>query len=315
MRLGRASLSVVLVIAAACNGPEAPWTAAPATKIDLKVRVEPSTVQLLQPVTVTLDLFTLAGVDAEFSPQVDGKDFAVTIVGGADVALFGGTWRRTTLRCKPLRGPGELLLPSFVANSKDGVGSASVPEQKITVVTTLAGAAAAIEAPGEPFPTPFQGWWWIAAAAAGLVACVGTWWLLRARHTARPEAHAVAVPPHVKALRALQRLHAASRTTRGEIESFYVEVSQVLRVYLEERFALCAPERTTEEFLRELEGGDQLAKDHRTELERFLSQCDLVKFAAFVPSEGDHLTTWALAATFVEATRSDRARAVAEAVA
>ena len=89
--------------------------------------------------------------------------------------------------------------------------------------------------------------------------------------------------------------------------------SDLLRTYLEERFALRAPERTTEEFLRELEGGEALAKSHRAELERFLLQCDLVKFAAFQPGEADHLTTWALAEAFVEATRGDRA--VAEAVA
>jgi hypothetical protein len=111
----------------------------------------------------------------------------------------------------------------------------------------------------------------------------------------------------VKALRALQRLRGSSRTTRAEVEAFYVDVSRVLRDYLEERFGLRAPERTTEEFLRELEGGDQLARDHRAELERFLSQCDLVKFAAHVPTEHDHLTTWGLAAAFVEATRGDRA--------
>ena len=117
----------------------------------------------------------------------------------------------------------------------------------------------------------------------------------------------MAVPPHVKAMRALQRLKNEARTTKQQIEAFYVEVSQVLRVYLEERFGLHAPERTTEEFLRELEGGEELAKSHRRELERFLSQCDLVKFAAFVPEERDHLTTWDMAAAFVEATRSDRA--------
>ena len=107
--------------------------------------------------------------------------------------------------------------------------------------------------------------------------------------------------------RALQRLRSAPRTTAAEIEAFYVEVSAVLRLYLEERFGLRAPERTTEEFLRELESGAALAREHRAELKQFLSQCDLVKFAAYRPSENDHLATFAIAEAFVERTRADRA--------
>jgi hypothetical protein len=37
-----------------------------------------------------------------------------------------------------------------------------------------------------------------------------------------------------------------------------------------------------------------------------LSQCDLFKFAAVVPSARDHEVAWRLAAAFVEATRGDR---------
>ncbi len=84
-------------------------------------------------------------------------------------------------------------------------------------------------------------------------------------------------------------------------------MSGVLRRYLEDRFGLHAPERTTEEFLRELEFGDALARGHRAELRRFLMQCDLVKFARHQPVERDHVETFELASAFVESTRSDRA--------
>lgn len=309
--MSRAAVLVAALALAACGGPQPPWTQAPATRIDLRVAVEPATVQLLQPVTVTLDLWTSDGVAADFAPAVDAKDFAATTTAAPAVPLFGGQWQRTVIVCRPLRGPGELVLPSFVAKRRDGDDAASTPEQKVTVVTALAGAAAAIEAPGEPFPTPFRGWWWVGSVAAAAAAGACAWLFLRRAGARRGDAGEVALPPHAKALRALERLRTASRTTRAQIEAFYVDVSQVLRVYLEERFGLHAPERTTEEFLRELEGGQELAKSHRRELERFLSQCDLVKFAAHVPGETEHETTWQLAAGFVEATREDRARAEA----
>jgi hypothetical protein len=293
------------MLLAACGGPRAPWAEPPATALDLKVTAEPTTVQLLQPVTVTVDLFAAAGVEVDFAPVLAGVDFQVATDTRPDVPLHGGRWRRMVLTCRPVRGPGELVVPAFTAKSRDGVHAASTPELTITVTSVLAGAGAAIEAPGEPFPSPFRGWWWIAAAAAGLAAGAAMWrWARRAR---RGDAGEVALPAHVKAMRALQRLRNAPRTTPAEIDAFYVDVSDVLRAYLEERFGLRAPERTTQEFLRELEANEALAHAHRAELERFLTQCDLVKFAAVVPGEREHVTTWELAAAFVEATRADRA--------
>jgi hypothetical protein len=62
-------------------------------------------------------------------------------------------------------------------------------------------------------------------------------------------------------------------------------VSDVIRVYLEERFNLHAPDRTTEEFLNELREGSQLNEEHKALLENFLTKCDLVKFARDEPTE------------------------------
>ncbi len=291
---------------AACGGEAAPWTQAPSLPLDLKLTVQPESAQLLQPIVVTLDLFAAKGVEPEFAPVVDSKDFLVTTQVQPDVPLFDGIWRRTVLECKPVRGPGELMLPSFRCTQKGGDAVASTPERSLTVTTALVGAAAGIEAPGDLLALPFRGGWWIAGGVAALLALVGGWWWWRAHARRRPLPEAVALPAHVKALRALQRLRGSPRTTPADIERFYVEVSDVLRTYVEERFGVHAPERTTEEFLRDLDTCDHLLRTQRAELERFLSQCDLVKFAAHVPTESDHLAAWTLAEAFVQATRVDR---------
>ncbi len=62
-------------------------------------------------------------------------------------------------------------------------------------------------------------------------------------------------------------------------EPYCVEVSASLRIYLEERLALNAPERTTEEFLQEIRWSNRLHADQKERLEQFLEICDLVKFA------------------------------------
>jgi hypothetical protein len=291
-------------LGAGCGGAAGPWTEPPAAKLDLELAVSATKVGLLEPITVHLDLFRMADVEVDFAPKVDAADFLAEVTTQPERQLHGGRWQRTTLVLRPVRGPAELVLPPFVAKAKDG-STASTPEQRIVVESVLAGHGAAIEAPGEPFPSPSRFWWWVVGGTmAGLL--VGVLQVLWRARRPRAQPDEVGLPPHVKALRALARLAGAPRTTEAQVEAFYVEVSAVLRVYLEERFGLRAPERTTEEFLRELEGGDQLAREHRAELERFLSQCDLVKFAAVVPDERQHLATHALAEAFVSATRPDR---------
>ena len=66
---------------------------------------------------------------------------------------------------------------------------------------------------------------------------------------------------------------------------FSILVSSAIRDYLEERFDFRAPERTTEEFLYELQGSQLLTLDQKKSLEDFLASCDLIKFAKYEPTE------------------------------
>ena len=74
-----------------------------------------------------------------------------------------------------------------------------------------------------------------------------------------------------------------------EPREFCISVSDTLRWYLEERFSLRAPERTTEEFLQELQSSDVLSSQQKLSLSDFLQRCDLVKFAKFEPREPELL--------------------------
>jgi hypothetical protein len=113
------------------------------------------------------------------------------------------------------------------------------------------------------------------AAVAGLI-----WWWLKRKKPERIDP-ALLIPPH---RRAKERLRAATELL-SDPYAFCSLVSDVIRVYLEERFNLHAPDRTTEEFLEELRAGSQLNEDQKGLLENFLTKCDLVKFARVEPSE------------------------------
>jgi hypothetical protein len=122
--------------------------------------------------------------------------------------------------------------------------------------------------------------WWALAFAVLMGLLFLAWRRWRKRREALPEP-AVVVPPHE---RARERLQAAWKLIH-EPRLFCIAVSDAIRVYLEERFYLRAPERTTEEFLLELQGSTLLTPDQKQTLGDLLARCDLVKFARDEPAQ------------------------------
>ena len=132
-------------------------------------------------------------------------------------------------------------------------------------------------------PTGNEWIWWLLVAMAVLVVIGIVVWFIR-RHLAKSSTELAPPPPpppHVVAWERLQR----ALDLIHEAEWFCIEVSHIIRVYLEERFSLHAPDRTTEEFLLELQSSRHLAGEHKQLLANFLSECDMVKFARAEPPE------------------------------
>jgi len=84
---------------------------------------------------------------------------------------------------------------------------------------------------------------------------------------------------------------------------FGIAASEVIRTYIERRFQLIATQRTTEEFLQTLlQSSNEALSRHRTLLEQFLSQCDLVKFAGTSLAPAELETLYQSAHRFVSQT-------------
>ena len=133
-----------------------------------------------------------------------------------------------------------------------------------------------------PVPIP-AGWTWLAWTLGALAVALAAFflvrrWLRQRRAAAVPQ---VVVPPHI---RARARLNAVLRLLY-EPKPFCIEVSDTVRWYLEERFEYRAPERTTDEFLEELQSSPLLSLTQKQSLADFLCRCDLVKFARYEPTE------------------------------
>ncbi len=98
-------------------------------------------------------------------------------------------------------------------------------------------------------------------------------------------------------------LYGRRPATPTEMDAFYVKLSGIVRRYLENRFALHAPERTTEEFLEEMKTSPELVRPHRELLGDFLGRADLVKFAGFQPGAEDVEESIRKARLFLDETR------------
>ena len=131
-----------------------------------------------------------------------------------------------------------------------------------------------------PVPTWWQNPWVWAAFAVALIAIgyfAHRWWKSRPA----PVLAAVPVPPgpppHLEALRRLSELR-SRHATLGPYD-VALECSDILRLYIEARFALPIRYQTTREFLGAAQTEPQLGVEARQELGEFLSFFDRLKFA------------------------------------
>ncbi len=145
--------------------------------------------------------------------------------------------------------------------------------------------------------------WWVWAMGVIAVVGVGSWLYLRRK--GYTELVRIFKPAHEIAYERLKVLVAEDLIKAGKIKEFYERISDILRHYIEHRFELRAPERTTEEFLTELAVTDVLAETDKQLLGEFLKHCDLVKFAKHEPATEQIQKTFDSVKEFIEKTKSE----------
>jgi hypothetical protein len=106
-----------------------------------------------------------------------------------------------------------------------------------------------------------------------------------------------------EAIGKLRALEVRGAPTAEQADAWFVELSAIVRSYLERRYDIRAPELTTEEFLQVASRAPELTAAHRTQLSQFLERCDKVKFAGYRPESGESIDTLAAARAFIEDTR------------
>lgn len=108
-------------------------------------------------------------------------------------------------------------------------------------------------------------------------------------------------PPHIIALRELDRLRAEKLWQSGKEKLFYTGVTDTLRAYIEGRFGVSAMEKTSAEIMQSL-SDKEIEKRSYQELDELFKLADLVKFAKFVPDVNSNEDTIPKAVRFVNST-------------
>ncbi len=113
-------------------------------------------------------------------------------------------------------------------------------------------------------------------------------------------------PPHVIAIRMLDLIKDQKLWQHNHVKTYYSDISDTLRIYIEGRFGIQAMEFTTEEILNSFLQKKGLIPDKSfNDLKSILSLADLVKFAKYEPLPDDHNLTLMNAYFFVNDTKQE----------
>jgi len=122
--------------------------------------------------------------------------------------------------------------------------------------------------------------------ALGLVVIIVGWIFYRRYKKKKSELHVekkiIKIPIHVKAFAALDELEKKQLWQKGKIKEYHSNITEIIRIYFQERFGLPAMELTTSESIQQLRKTKEAGNIIDLTID-FLSNADLVKFAKFQP--------------------------------
>ncbi|MFP4369527.1 MAG: hypothetical protein ACLFR2_08100 [Candidatus Kapaibacterium sp.] len=119
----------------------------------------------------------------------------------------------------------------------------------------------------------------------------------------KQESYDPQIPPHIFALRELKNLENEKLWQKDRIKQYHIRLTEIIRIYIERRFNIPAPELTSEELLDFAQRMD-MSDEAKSNLRQILHTADLAKFAKFKPMPDENTLSMSNAVNFVEITKS-----------
>lgn len=119
------------------------------------------------------------------------------------------------------------------------------------------------------------------------------------------------IPAHITALASLERIREQKIWQEGKVKEYYSEITDTIRLYIEERYNVLALESTTDELLHIMKTQviDPVSKE---KLQQMLKLADFVKFAKMIPLEQEHTLVLQNAFDIVNGTKREEEITIVE---
>ncbi|MEQ8768717.1 MAG: hypothetical protein RL885_32720 [Planctomycetota bacterium] len=277
--------------------------------VELIASLSPKSARLSDELDFVITVRTEPGVEVE--PPVFGEshgDFQVLdFHRPLPREVDGKTERRFEFRLEPME-TGTLTVypvPMMMIDRRGDEEEMRLVETEgleIEIASVLADAGPSLadakpDTPPIAPPEPERLWWpWIVTGAAALVLIAGLIvYLVRRPAPPPPEIRRTPRELAYLEIEALIQSNLASK----DIKLFYVELTAIVRRFIERTHGVHAPEQTTEEFLAAIAAHPDFLDEERRRLQAFLESADLVKFAAFQPRDEDIESSFERAKAFV----------------
>ncbi|CAG0954891.1 MAG: hypothetical protein HND27_00895 [Bacteroidetes bacterium] len=180
----------------------------------------------------------------------------------------------------------------------------------LTVNTVEVDTSADIKDIKEVYRYPFNLWDWlennkyyllgITAILAIVFFIINYWKKIKPQPkiTVEPE---ITIPAHITALEKLNKIKEQKLWQEGHVKTYYSEITDVIRIYIEQVFKMEAMEQTTDETLSLLRL--KIANEQtKNKLKQILILADMVKFAKEKPTPAENENSMQLAIDFINET-------------
>ena len=271
--------------------------------IRVQIEADPARIEVHRDVLLTIRIAAPVTMDISL-PALDDRFEGFSVSGSFDrepVTEGNQIQRQTQLRLTPVIAERYRIAPipiSYTDRSVSPPINGWFPTKAIVLETT-----ALVEgSPGDDIQAVLDPVWihpsfktvafWVLLACLGLALLYALWKVLS---RVREEVTLRRMSPRERALRELKRLLAKDLVTRHLVKEFYVELTMIVRRYIERRHSVRAPEQTTEEFLMAIRKDTRFSPEVLDRLRVFLEAADMVKFAGQAPGADaiDHAITTA----------------------
>jgi hypothetical protein len=142
----------------------------------------------------------------------------------------------------------------------------------------------------------------IGCLIVAIIIALIVWFIIERKKKKAPIDEKYLLPPHVWALKELDKLQNDKLWQTGEVKNYYSRLTDIARTYIELRYKIPAMEKTTDELMSSMHKGI-MKQSLKKELNDVLTLSDFVKFAKAQPDFIENENSLKIVKDFIDKTK------------